>query len=117
MILESVFQVFSRTCVHNPLEVIIVILSLCVSLMLISTTRAHENTSSNKNELLILKIPEVSKYLTDQNSDWDLHFSVIMLFRTLAFVCIFIQFKNLQRINSKFILGKILKSKFILVFL
>lgn len=110
-ILTSVFELFSSTCVHNPFEVIIVILSLCISLLLISSS-VIENTGVNNagfvknNEFFNLARLNNMPNLTDQfeHVTFDFNFLFVMLLRILAFVCIFAQFQSLKRIHSKFIL-------------
>lgn len=112
--MNNIFELFSSTCVHNPFEVIIVILSLCISLLLISCSNTSLNLVANENTL-----SSNFKNLNDVSNDQsftatnetvillDFNFSFIMLLRMLAFVCIFVQFKSLKRIHSRFILGKL----------
>lgn len=45
--LNGLFKIFSGTCVHNPFEVIIIILSLCISLSLLSSSSMPKTQNLN----------------------------------------------------------------------
>ncbi|RMZ98242.1 3-hydroxy-3-methylglutaryl-coenzyme A reductase [Brachionus plicatilis] len=86
-ILSDVFKLFSGTSVYNPFEVIIVMISICISLSILSNTT---NVTKPDTELPKINIDPVS------------NFSFLMLLRCLAFICVLFQLKKLHKIHSKF---------------
>ncbi|CAF0928850.1 unnamed protein product [Brachionus calyciflorus] len=89
-ILSDIFKLFSGTSVANPFEVIIVMISICISLSILSSP-VHVVQQSETS------LPRI-------NLEHHSNFSFIMILRCLAFICVLIQLKKLRKIHSKFIL-------------
>lgn len=86
-ILSDVFKLFSGASVYNPFEVIIIMVSVCISLSILSST-----TNVTKSDA---ELPKIS-------IDAGSNFSFLMLLRCLAFFCVLVQLKKLHKAHSKF---------------
>ena len=103
-ILNGLFRLFSGTSVHNPFEVIIIIFSLCISLSLLPGSLSQASYSLNKYDFASVEKTAKLNFNSNQNPIEYFHFAFIMLLRCLAFVCVFLQFKRLEKVQSKAIL-------------
>lgn len=104
------FSLLSEASVSNPIEVIIVLTSLCISILLHSTSHTDHSlrrlsVSQNNVILFYLKFNPIDLSISVAKfSVVYFNSTFIMLFRCLAFVCIFIQCRRLEKVKSKLIL-------------
>lgn len=122
------FKLLTSTSVYNPFEVIVALLSLFISLSLISSTNnstanatqisIFSNVKHEFNRLFNLKNDEITEIYIDEAASLNdnrssSNFIFIMILRCLAFICIFIQFKSLKKMHSKFILCNLNQTLFL----